>query len=84
MMPGIQIYRALGGAMQLGRAGCSRLTDIGMTAGFAIEACLVVAALALGLVIGARVVPMFPHTTVHPNRSVNDVRKVENEIIHRN
>ena len=62
MMPGIQIYRALGGAMQLGRRqDAADLTDIGMTAGFAIEACLVVAALALGLVIGARVVPMFAH-----------------------
>lgn len=57
MMPGIQMYRALGGALQLARAQAgAELADVARTAGYALEACLVVAALAMGLVLAARIV----------------------------
>ena len=60
MMPGIQMYRALGGALQLARAHAgSDLADVARTAEYALQACLVVAALAMGLVLAARIVPMF-------------------------
>jgi uncharacterized membrane protein YjjP (DUF1212 family) len=55
MIPGLQIYRALGGAVQLARQ--QDIADPGMlagTLGCAFQACLIVSALALGLVLGAR------------------------------
>ncbi|MEX2168205.1 MAG: threonine/serine exporter family protein [Pirellulales bacterium] len=59
MMPGIQIYRALAGSLQLIRLQDKiELPAIARTLGDALQACLVVAALALGLIIAARVVPM--------------------------
>jgi uncharacterized membrane protein YjjP (DUF1212 family) len=57
MMPGVHIYRALGGALQLARL--TNKTDpaaLAGTLGNAAEACLVVSGLALGLIFGARVV----------------------------
>jgi uncharacterized membrane protein YjjP (DUF1212 family) len=57
MMPGLHIYRALAGALQM-----ARLTnEMGPAAmagalGNASEACLVVSALALGVIVGARAV----------------------------
>jgi uncharacterized membrane protein YjjP (DUF1212 family) len=60
MMPGIQMYRALGGTLRLARAhDAPDLVDVARTAGYALEACLVVSALAMGLVLAARIVPMF-------------------------
>lgn len=60
MMPGIQIYRTLGGVLRLAR--WKELAEQPMIASFlgnASQACLVVAALALGLIITERAVSMF-------------------------
>jgi uncharacterized membrane protein YjjP (DUF1212 family) len=58
MMPGLQIYRALGGALQLARLmNATDLQTIAGTLGNALHACLVVGALALGLLVGTRAVP---------------------------
>jgi uncharacterized membrane protein YjjP (DUF1212 family) len=57
MMPGLHIYRALGGALQLARL--TNETDpaaMAMTLGNASQACVVVGGLALGLIFGARAV----------------------------
>jgi uncharacterized membrane protein YjjP (DUF1212 family) len=61
MIPGLSLYRALAGAVQLGR-----LPDIpdpgaaARTIGYAWQGCLVAGALALGLILGARVVQALP------------------------
>jgi uncharacterized membrane protein YjjP (DUF1212 family) len=57
MMPGLHLYRALGGALQLARL--TNETDpaaLAATLGNASQACLVVSGLALGLIFGARTV----------------------------
>lgn len=57
MMPGLHIYRALAGALQLARQ--TNDTDpaaVAGTLGNALQACLVVSGLTLGLVLGARTV----------------------------
>ncbi len=57
MIPGLSLYRALAGALQLARLADS--ADPGTVAaalGNAFQGCLVVSALALGLILGARVV----------------------------
>jgi uncharacterized membrane protein YjjB (DUF3815 family) len=57
MIPGLSLYRALGGALQLARL--PELTDAGTVAGAlgnALQGCLVVSGLALGLILGARAV----------------------------
>jgi uncharacterized membrane protein YjjB (DUF3815 family) len=60
MMPGLTIYRALGGAFQLARLPESAdITAISPTFSQALHACLVVSALALGLVIAVRTVQLF-------------------------
>jgi len=57
MMPGVQIYRALGGALQLARLkNATGVATIAETLGDASQACLVVSALALGLIVAARIV----------------------------
>jgi uncharacterized membrane protein YjjP (DUF1212 family) len=57
MMPGIQIYRALAGALQLARLkNATELPAMAGTLGDGVQACLVVSALALGLIVGARTV----------------------------
>jgi uncharacterized membrane protein YjjP (DUF1212 family) len=57
MMPGLQIYRALAGALQLARQkNATDLSTVAGTLGDASDACLVVSALALGLIVGARTV----------------------------
>jgi uncharacterized membrane protein YjjP (DUF1212 family) len=61
MVPGLQMYRALAGAMQLVRAADT--VDPGMVAGTlgnALQACLVVSGLALGLILGTRAVLALP------------------------
>jgi uncharacterized membrane protein YjjP (DUF1212 family) len=59
MMPGVQIYRALGGALKLARlndaANSSLVGDI-ISQGF--QACVVMGGLALGLVVGSRTVAL--------------------------
>jgi uncharacterized membrane protein YjjP (DUF1212 family) len=57
MIPGLSLYRALAGALQLARQ--PEITDPGTVAGAlgnALQGCLVVSALALGLILGARAV----------------------------
>jgi uncharacterized membrane protein YjjP (DUF1212 family) len=57
MMPGWQLYRALGGALQLARIrGETDLPSIAETLGDASQAALVVSALALGVIVGSRIV----------------------------
>jgi uncharacterized membrane protein YjjP (DUF1212 family) len=57
MMPGTQMYRTLGGFLQLARLGNSaELPTIAGTLGEASQACLVVGAIALGLIIAVRAV----------------------------
>jgi uncharacterized membrane protein YjjP (DUF1212 family) len=60
MMPGVQMYRALAGALRFARLqDAVEPADIAGTIGYALQACLMVSALAMGLVVAARVVPMF-------------------------
>ena len=55
IMPGLQIYRALGGALRLARLGsASEPSAIAGTLGNALQAGIVAGAIALGLVVGAR------------------------------
>ena len=57
MMPGLHMYRALAGALQLARqTGPTDSPIVGATLGNALQACLVVSGLAVGLVFGARAV----------------------------
>jgi uncharacterized membrane protein YjjB (DUF3815 family) len=57
MMPGLHIYRALGGAVRLARQAEQPSPEaVAGTLGNAFQACLVVCALALGLLLGARAV----------------------------
>jgi uncharacterized membrane protein YjjB (DUF3815 family) len=60
MMPGIQIYRTLGGVLRLARwKESAEQSMIASFLGNASQACLVVAALALGLIVAERAVSMF-------------------------
>jgi uncharacterized membrane protein YjjB (DUF3815 family) len=55
MMPGIQLYRALGGALQLARLDdAADLTAVTAPLGNALQAGVIVGALSLGLIVGAR------------------------------
>jgi uncharacterized membrane protein YjjP (DUF1212 family) len=57
MIPGLSLYRALSGALQLARLpGAADPGTVAGTFGHALQGCLVVAALALGLILGARAV----------------------------
>jgi uncharacterized membrane protein YjjB (DUF3815 family) len=57
MMPGLQLYRALSGALQLARfKGETDLPSVAETLGDASQAALVVSALALGVIVGSRIV----------------------------
>jgi uncharacterized membrane protein YjjP (DUF1212 family) len=61
MMPGLHIYRALGGALQLARVGATaEPSAIAGALGNALHAGFVVAALALGLLVGVRAVQALP------------------------
>jgi uncharacterized membrane protein YjjP (DUF1212 family) len=57
MIPGLSLYRALAGALQFARQpdGTDPVT-VARTLGNAFQGCLVVSSLALGLILGARVV----------------------------
>jgi uncharacterized membrane protein YjjP (DUF1212 family) len=58
MIPGLSLYRALAGALQLARqADGADPGTASATLGHAFQGCLVVSALGLGLILGARVVP---------------------------
>ncbi len=57
MIPGLSLYRALGGTLQLARQGDAADPDtVAATLGHAFHGCLVVTALVLGLLLGARIV----------------------------
>jgi uncharacterized membrane protein YjjB (DUF3815 family) len=57
MIPGLSLYRALGGALQMARhADANDPALVARTLGSAFQGCLVVGALALGLILGARLV----------------------------
>jgi uncharacterized membrane protein YjjB (DUF3815 family) len=57
MMPGMQMYRALGGSLQIAHLKNEvELPIIASTLGNALQSSLVVGALALGLILAARVV----------------------------
>ena len=57
MMPGLQIYSALGGALKTAQLmSAADLQTISWTLGNALQACIVVGALSLGLVVGTRAV----------------------------
>ena len=61
MMPGLQMYRALGGLVQLAQHKSEvELSKIAGTLGDTSQACLVVGSLALGLIVAARTVQLFP------------------------
>jgi uncharacterized membrane protein YjjP (DUF1212 family) len=67
MMPGLQMYRALSGALQMARlANEFEPAVMAGTVGNALQACLVVSGLALGLVIGARLVLALTRERVSP------------------
>jgi uncharacterized membrane protein YjjB (DUF3815 family) len=57
MIPGLHLYRALAGAQRLARVGdAADPALVAGTLGNALQGCLVVCALALGFILGARVV----------------------------
>ena len=57
MIPGLSLYRAFGGALRLARsAGVADPTTAAATLGHAVQGCVVVGGLALGLVVGAKAV----------------------------
>jgi len=60
MMPGLQMYRALGGALQLAHTKTAAESSLVAGAlGNALQASFTVAALALGLVLGLRIISIF-------------------------
>jgi uncharacterized membrane protein YjjB (DUF3815 family) len=63
MIPGMQIYRALAGALMLARqANWTEPETVILTLGNALRGCLVVSALALGVILAARLVPALGRT----------------------
>jgi uncharacterized membrane protein YjjB (DUF3815 family) len=57
MIPGLSFYRALGGALQLARqVDMTDAEEVTRTLGHGLQGCLVMTALALGLILGARIV----------------------------
>jgi uncharacterized membrane protein YjjP (DUF1212 family) len=69
MIPGLNLYRALGAALQLARMPDTtdpRIVDVAL--GNALHGCLVVSALALGLILGARAVSAMSPQQDSPTR----------------
>jgi uncharacterized membrane protein YjjB (DUF3815 family) len=57
MIPGLSLYRALGGTLQMARLGDSADPGtVAATLGHGLQGCLVVTALVLGLILGSRAV----------------------------
>ena len=78
MMPGLQMYRALSGALQLARLkNETDLQTIAGTLGDASQACLVVGALALGFIVGAWVVRTLINERDFPSVSGADANPAE-------
>ena len=78
MMPGLHIYRALGGALQLARqADETAPAAMAGALGNALQSCLVVGGLTLGLVLGAKVVPAPSGAVGSPKPSSADLNTDE-------
>jgi uncharacterized membrane protein YjjP (DUF1212 family) len=78
MMPGMQIYRALAGAMSLARLKhATDQSSIAEMLGDASQACLVVGALALGVIVGARIVSAVAGERDSPKTSETGSNAVE-------
>jgi uncharacterized membrane protein YjjP (DUF1212 family) len=59
MMPGLQMYRALGGALRLAQmADPGDVQAMAETVGYGLQACVASGALALGLVVGVRAISL--------------------------
>jgi uncharacterized membrane protein YjjP (DUF1212 family) len=70
MIPGLSLYRALAGALHLTRlANAADVGTVAGTLGNALHGSLVVGALALGLILGARVVLALAHERESPSAS---------------
>jgi len=64
MIPGLSLYRALGGALQLARQLYGADSElVAATLGSGLQGCLVVAALALGVILGAHAVGAMARST---------------------
>jgi uncharacterized membrane protein YjjP (DUF1212 family) len=64
MIPGLDLYRALGGTLQMARMSDSTDSDtVSQALGAGLHGCLVVGALVLGLVLGTRAVAMTERRT---------------------
>ncbi len=76
MIPGLSLYRALGGALQLARqtdgASPAMATE---TLGDALQGCLVVSGLAIGLVLGVRTVQALAGAQPRAERLIRPARK---------
>jgi uncharacterized membrane protein YjjB (DUF3815 family) len=58
MMPGLQIYRTLSGGLKLARSGGATEPPVEMVLSNALQASLIICALALGLIVANRAVTM--------------------------
>jgi uncharacterized membrane protein YjjP (DUF1212 family) len=72
MIPGLSLYRALAGAVRLARsAGLADANTAAGTLGHAVQGCVVIGGLALGLILGARAVQAFAGDREPPNAAGN-------------
>jgi uncharacterized membrane protein YjjP (DUF1212 family) len=73
MMPGVQIYRAFGGAIQIARLRSEIAPErVSAMLGDAFQSTLIVSALAIGLIVAARIVSAFPGLTLIPRGRDNE------------
>jgi uncharacterized membrane protein YjjP (DUF1212 family) len=78
MIPGLQIYRSLGGALQLARLrNEADLPTVAGTFGNGFQACLVVGALALGLIVGTRTLLLLARERDAPTASSTGANPAE-------
>jgi uncharacterized membrane protein YjjP (DUF1212 family) len=72
MIPGLSLYRALAGGLRLARS--PEIADAALAAstiGHAVQGCVIVAGLALGLIVGARLVRGLMNERVTPTLSID-------------
>jgi uncharacterized membrane protein YjjP (DUF1212 family) len=82
MIPGLSLYRGLGGALHLARlAGTADAGTAAATLGNVLQGCLVVSGLALGLILGARAVLSL--TSVRDLRMESRIRHESDEAARR-
>jgi uncharacterized membrane protein YjjP (DUF1212 family) len=83
MIPGLSLYRALGGALQLARfPDETDMTTVTATLANGLQAGLVIGGLALGLILGARVVLALPQGRDSPTAARTDRHRVATESSH--